>query len=704
MSSFSFRSLSVLLFAAAVSVRAQPPSISPAPVAVPAPPSSTASAAPGQGEVLNLDKFVVSAGLDDKTAFDVAQGTSILAGDELHEHAGGTLGATLDATPGVSSTSYGPGASRPVIRGLGGDRIRVLDNGVGALDASNISPDHNTALEPLFASRIEVLRGPATLLYGSSAVGGVVNVIDNAIPATALSGLPTGAIELRGFGAADERTAVLALGAGHGNFALQVDGLRQYSGDLAIPGIARIDADAPPGQPSGTLPNSDISTKSGSVGATWFTGNGRLGAAVSTYATTYGVPTDEPISIVMQQRRFDLQGEAASDSGFFRGVRARFGFGDYTHSEVADRTTVNTTFFNQAWEGRLELPYTVKENVSGTLGFQAARSDFSAVGEEVVTPPSITASQAVFALQEWKTEGLTLQAGGRLERQSLELGAVDPTLPTISGYAADSGEKTVKTGASGSLGAVYYPAKDWALSLSLAYTERLPTAQERFSNGPHGGTGAYEIGTTGLGRERSTGLDVSLRRRAGFVTGSVTGFVNRFRNYIYEQELPAGTIPAANNPEELTVYQFVAKDAVFYGGEAELTFHLLDRNDRSLHFGLTSDYVHAEQTTDHVPLPRMPPLRFGAELRYQTTHWRMGLMTRIVTRQDRIAAEETATSGYALLNADLAYVLTSGRTTSEFFVRGDNLTNEEARVSTSFLKDFAPLAGRGVTAGMRVTF
>jgi iron complex outermembrane receptor protein len=700
MSSFSFRSLSVLLFLAALSGRAQ--SASPAPAAVSAPASNVTSS--GQAEVLNLDKVVVSAGLDDKTAFDLAQGTSILAAEELHQHATGTLGATLDATPGVSSTSYGPGASRPVIRGLGGDRIRVLDNGVGALDASNISPDHNTALEPLFATRIEVLRGPATLLYGSSAVGGVVNVIDNAIPAAALSGPPTGAIELRGLGAAHERTGVLAVGAGRGHLALQIDGLRQDSGDLAIPGVARIDTDAPPGQPAGTLPNSDISSKSGSVGATWFTGYGRLGAAVSTYATTYGVPTDEPISIAMQQRRFDLQGEATSDSGFFRGVRARFGFGDYTHSEIADRTTVNTTFYNQAWEGRLELPYSLPANLSGTLGFQAARSDFSAVGEEVVTPPSITASQALFALQEWKSETWTVQAGGRLERQSLELGAVDPALPAVAGYAARSGEKNVRTGASGSLGTVYHPARDWALSLNLAYTERLPTAQERFSNGPHGGTGAYEVGTTGLGRERSTGLDLSLRRRAGFVTGSLTGFVNRFRNYIYEQELGAGAIPVANNPENLTVYQFVAKDALFYGGEAELTFHLLERNDHSLHLGLTSDYVHAEQTTDDVPLPRMPPLRFGAELRYQTTHWQVGLMTRIAARQDRIAAEETATAGYVLLNADLAYVLTSGRTTYEFFLRGDNLTDEEARVSTSFLKDFAPLAGRGATAGVRMTF
>ncbi len=665
---------------------------------------TTVPPVPPEEKTISLDTFVVTSGQDAKTAFDLAQGTSILTGQDLLLRQQGTLGETLNGTPGVSSTSYGPGASRPLIRGLGGDRIRVLSNSVGALDASNISPDHNTSLEPLFASRIEVLRGPSTLLYGSSAVGGVVNVIDNTIPATAPAGPVTGTIEARAGGAAGERTGVIAMTAGNPDFALQIDGLRQRSSDVFIPGVARIDAGAPPDQPLGTLPNSDIRTNSISVGGTVFTPTSHLGAAVSAYSTLYGVPTDEPISINLHQRRVDLQGETAAAYGIFQGVRARFGLGDYEHSEVADRTVVNTTFKNHAWEGRIELPNILTDTVSGTFGFQAARSDFSAVGEEVVTPQSITTSQALFALEEWKLGAWNLQAGGRLEQQSIKLGVVDPALPVVPGYSATTGEKKPDTGASGSVGAVYYPAKDWSIGLNLAYTERLPTAQERYSNGPHGGTGAYEIGTSDLRNEHSVGLDLSIRHRVGFVTGSVSAFVNRFQGYIFEQEQPPGLTPAVNNPDGLTPYQFVAKDAEFHGGEVELTFHLVDGEVRRLHLDLTSDYVRAEQTTDGVPLPRIPPFRFGAALRYEDGRLSLGAGTRSVARQDRIADTETPTAGYTLLNADLTYMLPAGRVRYEFFARGNNLTNEAARVHTSFLKDFAPVPGRGVTTGVRIHF
>lgn len=686
MSSISSRSL-VLILAATSLARAQTP-----------------APADEHEAVVKLDSVVVSAAGNDKTAFDLAQGTAILAGDELLQRSQGTLGETLAATPGVASTYYGPGASRPIIRGLGGDRIRVLENSVGALDASNVSPDHNTALEPLFASRIEVLRGPSTLLYGSSAVGGAVNVIDNRIPLTRAERPVSGAIELRAFGDNEERTAVAAIGAGRGDFAVQVDALTTHTDDLHIPGVARIDADAPADQPDGRVPNSDIETKSGSVGATWFGTAGHLGAAVSRYETDYGVPVDEPISIAMRQTRLDLDGAITQPFGIFTGANARFGLGDYTHSEIADHTTTNTTFKNKAWESRLELPHAWTDTVTGTFGVQAARSDFSAVGEEVVTPPSVTQSEAVFGLEEWKLPHVTVQAGGRVEHQSIELGEVSPDLPAVPGYAATSGEKNSLTGVSGSLGLVLYPAKDWSAGLALAYSERLPTAQERFSNGPHGGTGAWEIGTADLGKEKSLGLDLSVRKRAGFLTGSVGVFVNRFNGYIFEQRLADDAIPADVNEEGLAVYQFVAKDALFRGAEAELTFHLAESRGWHLHLDLMSDYVRATQTTDDENLPRIPPLRYGAGLHFENDTWSLGLETRHTVKQDDVAEGETATPGYTLLNASISYALRTGATRYELFARGTNLTNTEARVHTSFLKDFVPLGGRGILAGVRVTF
>ena len=465
-------------------------------------PPAAPPAAPGTEKIQHLDKFVVSAGHDSKTLFDLAQGTSVLAGEELHRLAQSTLGETLNGVPGVSSTSYGPGASRPVIRGLGGDRVRVLDNGVGSLDASSVSPDHNTALEPLFASRIEVLRGPSTLLYGSSAIGGAVNVIDNAIPGTAPDGRTTGALELRGGGAARERAAVVSVGGGEKSFAAHLNALQQKSDDLHIPGVARIDAGAPVNQPRGLLPGSDGATFSGSLGAGLFWSAGRAGAALAYYDTDYGVPNGEDIRIRMRQTRLDLEGEVTQPFGVWRSAKVRVGLGDYTHAELGDGgRTVNTRFNNRAGEGRVELPHVAIGDVTGTIGAQAARSDFAALGAEVVTPPSLTQSAAIFALEEMKLGSkATLQAGARYEVQQIGLGDVDPALPRVPGYAARSGQVKRSGGLSGSLGLVVYPVKDWSVGASLASSERLPTAQELFANGPHGGTGAYEIGTSGLGR------------------------------------------------------------------------------------------------------------------------------------------------------------------------------------------------------------
>ncbi|MBI3885713.1 MAG: TonB-dependent receptor [Opitutae bacterium] len=660
----------------------------------------------GAEKIIKLDTVIVSAGPDAKSAFDLAQGTSILIGDELRRREQATLGETLAAMPGINSTYYGPGASRPVIRGLGGDRVRVLTNSIGALDASNISPDHNAAIEPLFASRIEVLRGPATLLYGSSAVGGVVNVIDNSIPDTAADGQAHGALELRGFGPADERAGVLSVGGGNAGFAFHVNGLRQQTGDTRIPGVARIDAGAPADQPRGTLPSSAIDTKSGSLGATGFWSAGRLGVALSKYDTDYGVPTgdDPPTSISLRQSRFDLAGEISRPFGVFRGLHAKFGYGDYRHSELSGGTVVNTTFHNRAWEGRLELPVQPIGDLSGTVGLQAARSNFSAVGAEVVTPPYVTTNGAVFLLEELKRGPVTWQVGARYEAQSVTLGAVDPALPALPGLAAATGEKKTFGGLSASGGFVWYPAKDYSVGVSLAYSERLPTAQELFSNGPHGGTGAYEFGTSGLRNEKSTGLDVSLRKRAGFVTGSLSFFVNRFSGYIFEQQLPPDAVPVENNPDGLTPYQFIAKDARFYGGEADVELHLWDRGNRHLHLDLMADYVHAQQATDDEPLPRIPPMRYGAGLRYEDSRWRAGVELRHAARQNRFSSTENSTAGYALLNADVSFLVNPGDATWELFLRGNNLTNATARASTSFLKDFAPLPGRGVLAGVRMLF
>jgi iron complex outermembrane receptor protein len=650
---------------------------------------------------VRLDDVVVSAGLDDKTAFDLAQGTAIVSGEELRTRTAATLGETLAGQPGVSATSYGPGASRPIIRGLGGDRIRVLEDGVGSLDASSVSPDHQAAVEPLFASRIEVLRGPATLLYGGAAVGGAVNVIGNSIPSITVTAPLAGILEFRGGSAAEERTGVAALTLGQGAWVMQVNALQLQTDDLSIPGVARIDGDAPAGQPDGTLPNSDIDTRSGSLGLSWIGKGWHAGAAVSSHTTFYGIPVDEPIGLDLNQRRLDLEAAGRMEAGLVRGFRFRAGFSDYEHKEIEDRVTVNTAFRNRAWEARFEVPHALGADVGGTVGIQASRSDFAAVGAEVVTPPYLAISRALFALEDWSFPGGAVQVGGRIEHQSIRLGEVDPGLPPVPGFAAVTGQKVSRTGTSGSAGLVLYPAPDWSVAASLAYTERLPTAQELFSNGPHAGTGAWEVGTSDLGKERATGFDLSLRRRAGFVTGSVGVFQQRFRDFIFEEELPSTAIA---DPDGLTPYQYVARDAEFRGFEAELTFHLYETAGRHLHLELSGDTVRARETAADQPLPRIPAAHHGARLEWEDARWNLALEARTTLRQDRVAPGESASPGYTLVNASASFRLATGSREWELFASGRNLTNRIAREHTSFLKDFAPQAGRGIVLGTRLSF
>ena len=659
-----------------------------------------------------LDTVVVTGNPEPKSTFDLAQGASVLGGEDLRRNQQATLGETLSSLPGVNSTYYGPGASRPVIRGLGGDRVRMLDNGVGSLDASNVSPDHNVSIEPLFAERIEVLRGPATLLYGSSAVGGVVNVIDNRIPSVAPDQPLSGQAEARFDTAANERTGVIATTAGNQNFGLQVNGLRTETDDVSIPGYS-----GALGWPKGTLPNSAISTTSGSVGGTWFWKAGFLGASVGEYDTTYGIPAGDPppllagdpapVYIDMQQRRTDIRAEITEPFGIFKGAKARFGIADYIHSEIdVGGTTPNTTFHNHAYEGRVELIQEDLGDLDGSFGFQTSRSSFEAIGAEAVTPPSLTYDHALFALEEYKVNhALTLQLGARYEYQSIQLGTVPPLDPAVAalGYNATNGETRTDRGFSVSTGAVYYPAKGYSLGVSLAWSQRIPVAQELYSNGPHGGTGAYEIGNPGLDKETSVGLDLTLRKRAGFVTGSIGVFANKFNHFVFEQLLTPQ--PALlNNPDALDVYQFIAKDALFYGGEAQATMHLIDTDADKLTLDLGTDTVHAQQTTDDQPLPRIPPWRVSIGLRYEHGAWLAGVNARHAFDQTRNAPGETDTPGYTLIGADLAYHFSLGRVAYELFARGTNLANEDARLSTSFLKDIAPLPGRNLTFGLRASF
>ncbi len=643
-------------------------------------------------EAINLEDFVVSASPFARAQDEVTQPTSVLAGQKLQFKLQPSLGETLAEEPGISSTYFGPGASRPIIRGLGGDRIRVLTGGVGTMDASVVSPDHAVSLEPILIDRIEVVRGPASLLYGGAAVGGVVNVIDGRIPEELPENPVDGRFEVRLDSAADERTGAGLLTGAAGHFAWRIDGFHRETDDVKIPGLAptpqkaaeMIAAGETPG--NGVLPNSATESRGGSIGVSYIGQSGHLGVSYNGYDSLYGTVAEPDVHIDLRQRRWDIHGEMLQPIGLLRAIKLQAGIADYRHDEL-EGGALGTEFTNQGYEGRLEFLHEKIGGLEGAIGLQASRSDFAAVGEEAFLPPSVTHNNAAFFYEEAVVKPVTFQFGARVERQEI-------TPDAGSGLPGRA-----LTGTSLSAGAVWSLSDDYALTLSLTRNERLPNAQELYANGPHAGTGAFEIGDASLGSETSQGVDLGFRKREGPITGALTLFMNRFDGYIFEENTGA-----AEPDDNLPIYRFVQRDARFYGGELEVVFHLHKSREHEADLRVTSDYVRADNTTDDQPLPRMPPFRLGAAFDWRSGNFSVTAEVRHSADQDRIAPIETPTDGYTLVNLGGSYRFVGKRTETQLFARVTNLTDETARVSTSVLKDIAPLPGRDFTAGVRLAF
>ena len=660
-------------------------------LAVSAARAETSDAAPGSDRLI-LDPVITTASPLAREADEIAQPTSIVGGHVLDEHLQSTLGETLSGQPGVDSTYFGPGASRPVIRGLGGDRIRVLTGGVGTIDASVISPDHAVSLDPLLIDRVEIVRGPASLLYGGGAIGGVVNVVDGRIPETLPDAPVTGRFEARGATAAHEVAGAGVLEGAIGHWAWRLDGFRRETDDVRIPGLGPTPEKAAEmianGEtPSnGTLINSATETSGGSVGLSYVGSAGHFGISYNGFDSLYGTVAEPDVRIDLKQRRVDMHGEWLQPVGLLRAIKFQLGVGDYRHDEL-EGTELGTRFTNTGYEGRLEFLHEKIGVFEGALGFQSTRSDFAARGEEAFLPPTVTTGNAVFLYEETVTGPVTWQFGGRFEQQKVAPDAgsdhakVDHPLTTVTG------------------GAVWKFAPAYALALSLSANQRAPNAQELYAEGAHVGTGTYEVGDENLGIEKSVGIDLSLRRTVGFVTGELSLFVNQFDGYIFEQD--AGTTDAESG---LPVYHYVQRDAQFYGGEFEVVFHLHKGKDSSTEFRVFVDAVRATDTSDDTPLPRTTPVRWGAALDWHAGPWSLGTELRQVEEQDRIAPIETPTAGYELWSVNAAYAFDLGRAKAQLFLRGTNLLDQTARVHASFLKDIAPLPGRDVALGVRLTF
>jgi iron complex outermembrane recepter protein len=617
------------------------------------------------------DEIVVTASPDPHSQEEVAGATTVVDTQQLQQQLQPSLGETLNQEPGVTSTFFGPGASRPVIRGLGGDRVRVLESGVGTGDASTTSPDHAVSLDPISAERIEIVRGPATLLYGSSAVGGVVNVIDSRIPSYVPQEKVTGALDLRGGGNAGERAGNAHVDGGGGHLAWHLEGLKRRTGDYH--------------SGAGRVPNSDIDSDGGSAGGSWVGRDGYLGVAATRFDSTYGSPAEQDVKIDMQQRRYDLQGELNQGLGLLRGLKVRFGKTDYQHVEL-EGGAVGTRFLNASWEGRVEAVERPVGSLSGSFGVQVGRRDFSALGEESFVPRTLTRNWALFTLQELGAGDLRAQLGLRYEHQS------------VDAEVTEGIDNRDLNGVSGSLGLVWLPGNAYGLSLSVSRSLKLPAAEELFADGPHVATLAFEIGDPTLDAETNVGAELSLRKRAGRLTGEVNFFANRFNGFIFEQ-----LTGEVEGEEALQVIRFTQRDAYFRGAELSGVYTLVHQEPHHLDAELGADYVRAELRDTGEPLPRIPPLRYRLGLHYHGDRFQ-GLIEGVrVQRQGRVSAFETATPGYTLLNANVGYRVFVGNTVLDLLLRATNLTDERAFNHVSFLKDVAPLPGRDVSLAVRVS-
>lgn len=695
------------------------------PAAAPAAPATTTAHSHAHGhDPVALDQFVTSATPFPRNQVDLAQSTSVLSGRPLLLRQQATLGETLAQETGIHASSYGPGASRPVIRGLDGERILILENGTALLDASTVSPDHAVSVEPFLVDRIEAVRGPASLLYGSTAVGGVVNVISHRIETELRDERVRGGAEMRydtaarGFARGGVLDLKLLGGKDHA-LVLHLDGFRRDAEDVRIPGYAesaavrREEADEArrEGKPAPDfaryrLPNSALGSEGGAAGLSLVGRQGFAGFSHTRFDTEYGVPGhahegEEGVRIRLRQRRNDVQAEwRGAPNATVQGFRFRLGHADYGHDELEPDGAVGTRFTNRGHDARAELLHGGAPGWSGAFGFQSTRSAFNAEGEEAFLPSSTTRGAALFAFEEVARGPLTWQFGARVEETRLAVTR-----------ARDRRDREL----SGSAGLVWKLDSAWSLAASVSRTGRAPNVQELRADGPHAGTQAYELGDAGLDSEVSNGMELSLRRRTGALTGAVTVFANRFRGYIFER--PTGEVAVehdgewelvgANDPEArehggLPVYQFIQRDARFQGVEAEVLWHLHDARDSQFDLRFSADLVRAKADGQH--LPRIPAARVAVGALWATERWSLGAEVQRTFAQERTAPGESRSAGYGRLGAHVTRVLTAGRVRTEAFLRGSNLTDAEARPHPSFLKELAPLPGRSLTAGVRLAF
>ena len=654
----------------------------------------------------------------------ILAGTTSLSGSDLVRDMRPQLGETLARLPGVSATSFGPGSSRPVLRGFQGERVRVMTDGIGSIDVSNTSTDHAVTIDPITSDRIEVLHGPAVLLFGGQAIGGAVNVFDRRIPRA----VPDDAVHVDAIAGYGSAASEFSFGGGvdvpiGGNFVVHADGSFRDSDDLRVGGfilsprlraeeLARAEEEESEGHGEEAaearafadlrdrLPNSATETWTAGLGAAWIGDTGNLGLSFSVYDSRYGVPArpgaghaheageageageeEGPVSLDMRQYRGDLRGEVETGGGFLERIRVRLAAADYEHTEF-EGDEVGTIFRTKGMEGRIEGVQTERGGWRGVIGGQFFVRDFAAIGAEAFVPPNETAQVGLFTLQEVEFGPVELE--GALRYEHTQVGAPDLGIDRV--FAA----------VSVAAGAAYEVAPLVRVGLNLSRSERAPSAEELFSNGPHVATQAFEVGDPTLSKESSLGGELYARASFHGFRLNATLFANRFKDYIFQ---------AATGEEEdgLPVFQYLQSDATYWGIELGATAPLGYIRQWRINFDAVADYVRAS-IENGGPVPRIPPLRLIGGLEAESDHLDGRVELEHAFGQNRVASFETPTDGFTLVNASVTWRPWGRRNPTSLIVSANNIFDVDARRHASFTKDFVPLPGRDLRLSARVSF
>ena len=629
---------------------------------------------------------------------------TVLGGDDLQQRAAGTIGETLNSSPGLTSASFGPGVGQPVIRGQNGPRVQTLINGTASADASGVSADHATTVEPMLAESIEVLRGPATLLYGGGAIGGIVNVIDNRIPKE-MPERTKGAIELRHDSVDDGNTSVVKLDGGSGLLAFHVDGVYREWNDIDIPGQAfNRNAMSTEFSSNKFTANTDGRNHTTTGGLSWIFDDGYIGVSVSDMKNLYGIPLDDEaegdsvngIHIDMEQKRYDLAAEKRDISDAIDALRWRLTYSDYQHQEIENIGAIGTTFTNETWENRFELQHAPLGGWTGVAGLQLKRSDFAVAGDEAFIPESLGKTVGAFVLEHYQAGALTYQVGARYDRETID--------PDNAASAQSLSRKTFDN-VSGSASALWTIDPQWNIGFALSRSQRAPAVEELFSNATntpgdlvtHEATHSIEVGDPDLKEETSHNIDLTLHYSGDFAHGYVTVFHNDFHDYI-------ALVDSGLEQDGTPIRSYTQRDARFQGVEFELNLPIADNVNGKWSVDLYGDRTQGEFSGGE-NVPRLPPLRVGTRLKFERGPIDAYAGVLHAADQNDPGAFEADTDGYNRVDAGISYQFKSGDTLGALvFVRATNLTNETIRNSVSLLKDVAPEPGRSIETGVRFTF